>query len=41
MGDELYTDLTVIDVEAEENAKTEVSELDVAYWPEDKALCLF
>ena len=25
----------------EENAKTEVNELDVAYWPEGKALCLF
>jgi len=40
-GDELYTDLTEIDVEAEENGKTEVSKLDVAYWPEGKALCLF
>jgi hypothetical protein len=40
-GDELYTDLTEIDVEAEENAKREVSELDVAYWPDGKALCLF
>ena len=40
-GDELYTDPTEIDVKEEENAKTEVSELDVAYWPEGKALCLF
>ncbi|WP_458747546.1 cyclophilin-like fold protein [Candidatus Nitrosocosmicus sp. T] len=40
-GDELYTDLTEIDVEAEENAKRDVNELDVAYWPEGKALCLF
>ena len=35
-GDELYTDPTEIDVK-EENAKTEVNELDVAYWPEGKA----
>jgi Uncharacterized conserved protein len=40
-GDELYTDPTEIDVKEEENAKTEVNELDVAYWPEGKALCLF
>ena len=40
-GDELYTDPTKIDVKEEENAKTEVNELDVAYWPEGKALCLF
>ncbi len=40
-GDELYMDLTEIDVEPEENGKTEVSKLDVAYWPESKALCLF
>ena len=40
-GDELYTDPTEIDVKEEENAKTEVNELDVAYWPKGKALCLF
>ncbi|HET6590226.1 MAG TPA: cyclophilin-like fold protein [Candidatus Nitrosocosmicus sp.] len=40
-GDELYTDPTEIDIKEEENAKTEVSELDIAYWPEGKALCLF
>ena len=40
-GDELYTDPTEVDVQQEENAKTEVNELDVAYWPEGKALCLF
>ena len=40
-GDELYTDPTEIDVKEEESAKTEVNELDVAYWPEGKALCLF
>jgi hypothetical protein len=40
-GDELYTDPTEIDVKEEENAKTEVNELDIAYWPEGKALCLF
>ena len=39
--DELYTDPTEIDVKEEENAKTEVNELDVAYWPKGKALCLF
>ena len=40
-GDQLYTEPTEIDVKEEENAKTEVKELDVAYWPEGKALCLF
>jgi hypothetical protein len=40
-GDELYTDPTEIGVKEEENAKAEVNELDVAYWPEGKALCLF
>jgi hypothetical protein len=40
-GDELYTDPTEIDVKEEENAKTEVNELDVAFWPKGKALCLF
>ncbi|MGD9533477.1 MAG: cyclophilin-like family protein [Candidatus Nitrosocosmicus sp.] len=40
-GDELYTDPTDIDVKVEENARTEVNELDVAYWPEGKAICLF
>ncbi len=40
-GDELYTDRTTVDVEAEDNAKTEVIELDVAYWPKGRALCLF
>ncbi len=40
-GDELYTDPIGIDVEEEENAKTEVNEMDVAYWPEGRALCLF
>jgi hypothetical protein len=40
-GDELYTDRTIISVEEEDNAKTEVNELDVAYWPEGNALCLF
>ena len=39
-GDELYTDPTEVDIK-EENAKTEVNELDIAYWPEGKALCLF
>lgn len=40
-GDELYTDRTTAAVEEEANAKTEVNELDVAYWPEGRALCLF
>ena len=40
-GEELYTDRTIITVEQEDNAKTEVNELDVAYWPEGNALCLF
>ena len=40
-GEELYTDRTIIAVEEEANAKTEVNELDVAYWPEGRALCLF
>ena len=40
-GEELYTDRTPIIVEQEDNAKTEVNEFDVAYWPEGKALCLF
>jgi uncharacterized protein len=40
-GEELYTDRTKITVEQEDNAKTEVNELDVAYWPEGNALCLF
>ena len=40
-GEELYTDRTIIAVEQEDNAKTEVNELDVAYWPEGNALCLF
>ena len=39
-GEELYTDKTLITAE-EENAKTEVRLLDVAFWPEGKALCLF
>jgi hypothetical protein len=40
-GDELYSDPTEINVKEEKNAKTEVNELDVAYWPKGKALCLF
>ena len=39
-GDELYTEKTQIIAE-EEEAKREVSFLDVAYWPEVNALCLF
>jgi uncharacterized protein len=39
-GDELYTDKTPIAAE-EENAQSVVKPLDVAYWPEGNALCLF
>ena len=39
-GDELYTEKTQIIAE-EEEAKREVSFLDVASWPEGNALCLF
>lgn len=39
-GKELFTDITPITTQ-QENAKSEVSLLDVAYWPEGKALCLF
>jgi hypothetical protein len=39
-GDELYTDETPVTVE-EENGKTVVNLLDVAYWPEGSALCFF
>jgi hypothetical protein len=39
-GDELYTDAIPAKV-GEENPKTVVRLLDVAYWPEGSALCLF
>ena len=39
-GDELYTEKTSI-VAYEENAKSIVNVLDVAYWPEGSAICLF
>jgi uncharacterized protein len=39
-GDELYTDKTPI-VAEEENAQSIVNLLDVAYWPEGNAPCLF
>ena len=39
-GQELHTDRTST-VAQEENAKSEVSLLDVAFWPEGNALCLF
>lgn len=39
-GDELYTERTPI-IAKEENARREVDYLDVAYWPEGSALCLF
>jgi uncharacterized protein len=39
-GKELYTDKTSLTAQ-EENAKSEVNLLDVAFWPEGSALCLF
>jgi hypothetical protein len=39
-GEELYTDKTPI-VAEKENAQSVVRPLDVAYWPEGNALCLF
>ena len=39
-GDELYTEKTPIGA-YEENAKSIVNVLDVAYWPEGGAICLF
>ncbi|MFY9798389.1 MAG: cyclophilin-like fold protein [Candidatus Nitrosopolaris sp.] len=39
-GKELYTDNTSLTAQ-EENAKSEVNLLDVAFWPEGSALCLF
>jgi hypothetical protein len=39
-GDELYTDKLPI-VAEDENAQSVVEPLDVAYWPEGNALCLF
>jgi len=39
-GDELYTERTHISAIGE-NAIREVDYLDVAYWPEGNALCLF
>ena len=39
-GQELYTDRTSI-IAQEENAKSEVTALDVAFWPQGNALSLF
>ena len=39
-GDELYTNETPVTVGAE-NAKPLVGVMDVAYWPQGKAICLF
>jgi len=39
-GDELYTGETSVKVK-EENAKSVVDLMDVAYWPEGNALCFF
>jgi len=40
MGKELYTDEIPVKVQ-EENGKSELNLLDVAFWPEGSALCLF
>ncbi len=40
-GEELYTDRTTVAAGQEDSAKREVNKLDVAYWPEGNALCLF
>lgn len=39
-GEELYTNETPIKV-GEENARSLVDLMDVAYWPQGKAICLF
>ena len=39
-GEELYTDKTQIDVGAE-NSKSVVYKMDVAFWPQGNAICLF
>ncbi len=39
-GDELYTDSMPVKAE-EENAKSLVELMDVAYWPQGQGLCLF
>lgn len=39
-GEELYTDKTPVDV-GPENSKSLVEQMDVAYWPEGGAICLF
>jgi hypothetical protein len=39
-GNELYSEATQVRV-AEENARSEVSLFDVAYWPQGSALCFF
>ncbi|MDE1861726.1 MAG: hypothetical protein KGI33_02310 [Thaumarchaeota archaeon] len=39
-GDELYTDETTVSV-GPENSKPVVSLMDVAYWPDGRAICLF
>ena len=39
-GEELYTDKTPINVGAE-NSKSVVDKMDVAFWPQGNAICLF
>lgn len=40
-GDELYTEPMPVKVREKENARSLVDLMDVAYWPEGDALCLF
>ena len=39
-GEELYTDRISIEV-GKENSKSLVDKMDVAYWPDGSAICLF
>lgn len=40
-GEELYTDPMPVKVKELENVRSLVDRMDVAYWPEGQALCLF
>ncbi len=40
-GEELYTDPMPVQVKERENSKSLVELMDVAYWPDGQALCLF
>lgn len=39
-GEELYTDKTPVSADAE-NSKLVVDKMDVAFWPQGNAICLF